>query len=52
MQPFHVIQLRTDEYPDGDKGGLKYSLYHSSSKNLHYLSDNLVNFFSKKDVDL
>ena len=52
MQPFHVIQLRTDEYPDGDKGGLKYALYHSSSKNLHYLSDNLVSFFSKKDVDL
>lgn len=50
MQPFHVIQLRTSEFPDGDKGGLLYSLYKSSFRNLHLLTDNVANYFSKSDV--
>ena len=50
MQPFHVIQLRSHKYPDGDRGGLEYLLYKSSFKNLHYLTDNVANYFSKRDV--
>ncbi|KAK8800354.1 hypothetical protein WA171_004986, partial [Blastocystis sp. BT1] len=41
MQPMHVTQLVTDEYPNGDSGGLRYSLVGVSRfKNLHMLTDN------------
>ena len=41
MQPMHVTQLVTDEYPNGDSGGLHYFLKGVSRfKNLHMLTDN------------
>ena len=41
MQPMHVTQLVTEEYPNGDSGGLHYSLKGASRfKNLHMLTDN------------
>lgn len=50
MQPFHVIQLVSREYPEGDKGGLYYSLKNAGFRNLHLLSDNLGNLVKKKEV--
>lgn len=50
MQPFHVIQLHSPDYPNGDQGGLRYYLTKSSFKNLHLLTDNLANYFSKTSV--
>ncbi len=50
MQPFHVIQLVSSEYPAGDKGGLLYSLKKAGFRNLHLLSDNVGNVVKKKEV--
>ena len=50
MQPFHVIQLVSMEYPAGDKGGLLYSLKKVGYRNLHLLSDNVGNVVKKKEV--
>lgn len=50
MQPFHVTQLHSPDYPNGDRGGLLYYLTWSSFKNLHYLTDSLANYFSKTSV--
>ena len=50
MQPFHVIQLVSPEFPEGDKGGLLYSLRKAGFRNLHLLSDNVGNVVKKKEV--
>ena len=50
MQPFHVIQLVSSEYPAGDKGGLLYSLKKAGFRNLHLLSDNVGNVVKEKEV--
>ena len=52
MQPFHVTQLVSSEYPEGDKGGLLYDLQHSGYRNLHLLSDNVGNAIKKDEVGL
>ena len=50
MQPLHVTQLVSEEYPKGDRGGLLYTLHGCKKKNLHLFTDDLGNYFQKREV--
>ncbi|KAK8790876.1 hypothetical protein WA158_005507 [Blastocystis sp. Blastoise] len=55
-QPLHVFELVNDDYPTGDKGGLKFKVLLPNRKqnkgvSLHKVYDD-CGYFSKKDKDL
>ena len=50
MQPLHVTQLVSEEYPKGDRGGLLYTLHGCKKKNLHLFTADLGTYFQKREV--